>query len=379
VWFGLSLDAIRNSLEDRQVLGQIITNALAWAARRPMALLAPWPGGAPLAAVFALDAEDGFLNAVRAAEVFRREGIQGTFFMLSDLAEQHPRVVEAAKATGEIAIHGDTHDAFAGQPAEVQHQRLAKAKAALGQLSREPILSFRPPYEKYDESTLAAVARAGLQVISIRLNDRSSPKIAAVGEPPRPLLIIPSTYLDDYWAFEGLRLTPAQALEQFKGDLDQAALDAGLYIFSFHTTPPWGLAEGDRLSHLEELIQYAKGKGAWIARLDAVADWWLARERVGVTVTPVGDTRTILSITNGGPKVLPAQRLDFFPPRTVPPLRMAADRVHRFSFGLPHPAASADEAGGPRGEQSFVQVHDRVRLGLFDLRPGETRTLVVDH
>ena len=167
--------------------------------------------------------------------------------------------------------------------------------------------------------------------------------------------------------------------EQFKLDLDQAALDTGLYVFAFHTKPPWGLADGERLSHLEELIQYAKGKGAWIARLDAVADWWLARERVGVTVTPVGDTRTILSITNGGPKVLPAQRLDFFPPRTVPPLRMAADRVHRFSFGLPHPAASADEAGGPRGEQSFVQVHDRVRLGLFDLRPGETRTLVVDH
>jgi len=378
VWFGFSLDAIRNSLEDRQVLGQIITNALAWAARRPMALLAPWPRGAPLAAVFALDAEEGFPNAVRAAELFRRQGVQGTFFMLSDLAEQHPQVVESAKAAGEIAIHGDTHAPFAGQPAEDQYRRLAKAKASLGQLSREQIISFHPPYETYDESTLAAVAKAELQVLFIRVNDRSSPKIASAGDPPRPILIMPTTYLEDYWAFEGMRLTPAQALEQFKLDLDQAALDTGLYVFAFHTKPPWGLADGERLSHLEELIQYAKGKGAWIARLDAVADWWLARERVGVTVTPVGDTRTILSITNGGPKVLPAQRLDFFPPRTVPPLRMAADRVHRFSFGLPGAGSSV---GGVAGswEQSFVQINDRVRLGLFDLRPGETRTLVVDY
>jgi peptidoglycan/xylan/chitin deacetylase (PgdA/CDA1 family) len=379
VWFGFSVDAIRNSPEDRQVLGQIITNAITWVARRPMALLVPWPRGAPVAAVFALDAEEGFPNTLRAAELFRRQGVQGTFFMLSDVAEHHPQVVELAKAAGEIAVHGDSHVPFAGQPAEVQYRRLAKAKASLAELSRGPILSFHPPYEAYDESTLVAAARTELQILFVRLSDRSSPKIASVGNPPRPLLMLPSIYVDDYWAFQGLGLTPAQALEEFKRDLDQAALDTGLYVFSFHTTPPWGLAEADRLSHLEELIQYAKGKGVWIARLDAVADWWLARGQVGVTLRRASETRTILSVTNKGSKAIPDQRLDFFPPRLLSSLRPAAEKVKRFSFGLPGAGSSVDVAGAPPGEEGFVQKRDRVRLALFNLRPGETRTLVFDH
>jgi len=380
VWFGFSVDSIRNRAEDREVLGKMIANAITWAAHRPMALIAPWPRGAPMAAVFALDSEEQFPNATRVVDLFARANIQGTFFMLSEFAERYPQVVEMAKKTGEIAIHGDTHTPFAGQSLEVQYQRLSKAEESLGKLSGERILSFHPPEERYDENTIAAMARANLQILFTRLKDRSSPKIISVGNPPRPLVIVPQPYLDDHWALEGMKLTPPQALEQFKADLDRATLDAGLYTLSFHTTPPFGLAQENLTSILDEMIRYAKAKGAWITRIDTLAQWWLAREQVNVKATHASDFRTILSITNSGSKTIPALRVDFFPPRMAPTIQVKAEPIYRFFFN-PHQAmlSSPEEREGSRQSSfNFTQKHERLVMQLYDLGPGETRTFLVD-
>ena len=140
------------------------------------------------------------------------------------------------------------------------------------------------------------------------------------------------------------------------------------------------MAQENLTSILDEMIRYAKAKGAWITRIDTLAQWWLAREQVNVKATHASDFRTILSITNSGSKTIPALRVDFFPPRMAPTIQVKAEPIYRFFFN-PHQAmlSSPEEREGSRQSSfNFTQKHERLVMQLYDLGPGETRTFLVD-
>lgn len=76
--------------------------------------------------------------------------------------------------TVEVALHGYSHQAraagvrseFAGLPADEQRRRLALGKTALEEAGLGPVCTFIPPWNAYDEHTLAALESLGFEAIS---------------------------------------------------------------------------------------------------------------------------------------------------------------------------------------------------------------------
>jgi polysaccharide deacetylase family protein (PEP-CTERM system associated) len=97
-------------------------------------------------------------NTERILELFEREGVQATFFVLGWVAERFPRLVRAIAAAGhEIASHGYHHQLlYTLTPAQFREDVRA-SKDLLEQASGAPVLGFRAPSYSIIASSLWAL------------------------------------------------------------------------------------------------------------------------------------------------------------------------------------------------------------------------------
>jgi polysaccharide deacetylase family protein (PEP-CTERM system associated) len=97
-------------------------------------------------------------NTQRILELFEREGVRSTFFVLGWVAERFPRLVRDIAAAGhEIASHGYHHQLlYTLTPAQFREDVHA-SKALLEQASGAPVLGFRAPSYSIIESSLWAL------------------------------------------------------------------------------------------------------------------------------------------------------------------------------------------------------------------------------
>lgn len=277
-------------------------------AQGPVARVKAWPGDFRAAAVFSVDTEEDAANALKAARVFEEEGIRGSFYFVSELLKGHEGLVSRLRPAGEIAIHGDIHAPFANQSCQQQLDRLSQAKATLSRLSTGPVVGFRGPGLEVDLNTLLAVSAAKLSYLG---TSRRWGRIPSVIEYPREptrcgkgekvlparLVLLPQLLLDDYRLFFVERLSVEQALAIWKRELDQTLAAGGLFFFSSHTTPPWGLMH-DKADLLRQLVRAAKSKGFWIATAAKVASWILQRDKIKVKAELNQGDRLAVKVTN---------------------------------------------------------------------------------
>ena len=64
-------------------------------------------------------------------------------------------------------------------------------------------------------------------------------------------------------------------------------------VFIFRTELPRVREEGN-LAILENFLRYIKEKDTWICTLEELSDWWLAREKVGITTSRAGNILNII-------------------------------------------------------------------------------------
>lgn len=97
-------------------------------------------------------------NTERILELFEREGVRATFFVLGWVAERFPRLVREIAAAGhEIASHGYHHQLlYTLTPAQFREDVRA-SKALLEQASGSAVLGFRAPSYSIIESSLWAL------------------------------------------------------------------------------------------------------------------------------------------------------------------------------------------------------------------------------
>ena len=79
-YWSFDLTAVNDLPWDRTIAQLLVRNAVAWAARTPLAEVEPWPEGKRAAAVLAQDVEDQFANARYALDPLRAAGVRGTYF-----------------------------------------------------------------------------------------------------------------------------------------------------------------------------------------------------------------------------------------------------------------------------------------------------------
>ncbi|MEE8449235.1 MAG: polysaccharide deacetylase family protein [Thermodesulfobacteriota bacterium] len=370
VWFGFGIDSISETYEEWQNFKTLVSNSLAWLAQQPLAAVKSWPGDYQAGAILALDSEENFAGIAVAIDTLRRARAKASFFLLSELAKDNLPLISEAKEVAEIAIHGDTHELFAGQPADIQSDRLSRAKNDLFRLTGREVQGFRPPGLAVDDDTIKAAARLRLDYIFVPWSGTSSPKIIEYPErrpgkvvtlfAPHKLVLFPQPFHDDYSLFFKAGLSPSRALAVWNLELKRATIEGSLFVFSFHTTPPWGVLNGNE-HILSEVIANAGSMKMWIAPAGKVARWWLTRQSLAVKTEVISRAKASLTITNGNDFSVDEVQVYFFAPESFQSVNVIVPEEFKGKL------------------ISYYAQRQRKLTVLFrELKPGETRWLYIE-
>lgn len=187
---------------NRRLAANLFEDLFLWLAGRPLAAVEPWPEKHRAAVLVQGDIEDQFEKVNSTVELFDRLGIPVTYNLLVDEASRRPDLVKKMLAAdGELAIHGDNHNLFAGQPFHIQHLRLSEAIDYIVKQSSYPA-GFRPPELVFDAVTIEVMQNLGLSyLLADSTADRAYPRFQP-HDPDYPeaggITFFPKCELDDY-------------------------------------------------------------------------------------------------------------------------------------------------------------------------------------
>lgn len=302
-YVGFELRDVADDPWTRGILSLLLRNAVAHVAGIPLAAPEPWPGGNRAAAVIAQDVEDEFANAQGALDTLRAVGVRSTFFVVSDLAREHPELTRALARNGELATHSEDHRRLGGAPADVQRTRLARTHGALTTLAGQRVRGLRPPEEQFDVATLAEWQALGGTYVFANNNGRCAcPEV--VDAAGRRLVLMARVSDDDYITVRRARIRqPAQLAELHHDGWEKARALGGLYILSYHSNM---LARPTTVAALGLMARTLKADtSAWLVTTGEVAEWWVARSAMETTTAARGDT-LLVRVRNAAPTATPA-------------------------------------------------------------------------
>jgi peptidoglycan/xylan/chitin deacetylase (PgdA/CDA1 family) len=228
--------------------------------------------------VFIVDVEDRPETVVDIANVFRRDSIPATYFVVTQLVVQDSVIRDALTATGEVGSHTVDHRTMGGRTLQDQSIGLRRSfEDITGWTGRAPT-GFRPPEESFDRHTLTAWARAGGTYVLARNENRAgSPEMHTTSR--GQIVVIPRLFKDDYNVIVQDRAVRGERIsEAFVEGADKLHAIGGVAVMAGHTQ----IIDTDRRRDAYRIVaQHARQQGGWwFARGDEVADWWLRKSRI---------------------------------------------------------------------------------------------------
>ena len=200
----------------------------------------------------------------------------------------------------EFAVHGLCHvDHSRLTPAQLD-DHLTRAQALFAGRGIDPA-GFRCPYLRYNDDTLAAVRRAGFRydssgslvwpVVNGRETETYGRVLRFYGARPAAdfpalpaieggLVRMPYALPDDESFVDRLALDGAEMAELWLAVLAQTHRLGELFVLGLH---PERVAPCAAALRATLKAARALSPGVWIARLDAIAAWWVARAAATVT------------------------------------------------------------------------------------------------
>jgi peptidoglycan/xylan/chitin deacetylase (PgdA/CDA1 family) len=298
VYWGFELNDVVDRPWNRGVLAVLVRNSVSWAAGQPLASLEAWPRGLVAAAVLAQDVEAEFTNARYALDSLRAAGVPATYFLTSNLALKHRRLVRALAAHGEIGTHTDRHQLLGGAPADSQAAWLRRTQQDLTRLIGRPVHGLRPPEEQFDTTTLVEWRRAGGSYVFGANNSRvAAPELLSIGADT--VVLLARVTDDDVIAVHTVGPDPARALtERYRTDFARVRALGGLYLLSYHSQL---LARPELVPALANLARtVAADDRVWRATAAEVAAWWRAKADLRVTARRDTSGAVTVSVHNRG-------------------------------------------------------------------------------
>ena len=303
VYFGFELETVVDRPWERAITHVLVRNALAYAAGRALAAPDAWPQGYASAAVLAQDVEDEFANARQALDTLKAIRAPATFFIVSDIAQEHRALVADLARYGEIGSHTENHDRLGGADAGTQRTRLLATQRALTALVGRPVAGLRPPEEQFDFQTLEAwQAAGGWYVFGANDSRCASPELLAVGT--QRMVLIGRVANDDYISVRRARTIDAKrvAADQLDAFHKVKAL-GGLYIMSYHSNM---LARAATISALGTVARALRADTTvWLATVGDVARWWLQRDHLVGTADAAAPGAVRVTVRNEGASATP--------------------------------------------------------------------------
>ncbi len=204
--------------------------------------------------------------------------VQATFCWVGRVAEERPDLVRRAVADGhELALHSWDHRPYNQMTDDEQRQDMLRTRETLARISETTPTGHKTASWRFNAATFAIAQSLGLTwVMDEPVGDlpallRPDPSLPPVVQLP------PSWLYDDYTFFVDRLMTPQQAFEFWREDLDVLRDEGKLMCLTLH---PFVTGRPGPSRALARLIDYAIDLGdLWIARADHIARWWLERAR----------------------------------------------------------------------------------------------------
>lgn len=273
---------------DPKLLEAIAHNALLWLLRQPDAYLSAWPHPFSSAAVVAIEGTENFGPVdLEFARKMEDAGAKATYFVASDNVSKSLGIVKSLQSRGhEIAYFGDRFEGFRDQSQAIQARRLTSMRQTF-QRSGVPVSAnagFRAPMDAYDKTTQKLLTEMGFgyHVAFMDGTDSRLPFLAAhpAESPSVPMVVLPRTQQGPEEALESG--DPDDGLKSYFEQLDISLKMGGLSVIS---VPNQSLLTPEQV---DELSKYLKNQRArtWLPTAAQVAQWWHARERIGIRLEP---------------------------------------------------------------------------------------------
>jgi peptidoglycan/xylan/chitin deacetylase (PgdA/CDA1 family) len=311
VWFGWRMDVAATE-RDRELLRRIAQNSALWAAGHVVADVDPWPDAHRSAMSVTQDVEHSFRNSRRLAERFAANHVPVTFFVVTQLAAEHPELAEVLSAAGEVATHSVDHRQVAGRLWSGQLAGLRQARIDVeGWMGVAPV-GFRPPREVFDEYTLEAWRRSGgLYLAGSNYARTAAPEI--FDTPAGPLVVLPRVVDDDYAVMVTRGETSPDSLRAtFLGSIEKVRWLGGLDLLTVHSQL---IDSYSRVDVVEAAVRAAQATGdVWIAQASDIADWWRHRSELKLQVHERVARSAVLSVSNNGTNAVSSAWLHVYLP-----------------------------------------------------------------
>ncbi len=294
VWYGFRLGH-GASREDEESVERLFQNGVRWAANIPAVSIEPWPNGMRSALLITQDVESKFDNVLELANLARRKAAPVTFFVVSQLTEQHPELADSLASVGEVGSHTSDHTVLAGRRYADQRSRLQRSRSEIRNWTGEAVRGLRPPEERFDENTLRAWVEAGGTYL-IGVNDARSASPEVYQTRAGTIVLLPRVIKDDYNVFvqEGALRTRHLTRAYLDGMAKVRSL-GGLAVINIHSQVG---GEAARVGVIGEVIDSTRVESEWwLATGSEVAEWWLARREAAVSLADSGAHRLHLNVS----------------------------------------------------------------------------------
>lgn len=360
VVFGFALTHVEPGWS-RAVSRRIAANAVLWAAGRPVAQLASWPGGARAGVVIAQDvqARPEDIRGVANAAAGR---VPVSFFIAAPAAREHEGVVRAIAGAGEVALRPSEGERIEEGTQARRTQRLREAREAVSRAAADEAVGYHTGGAVPDARTLAAWRTAGGEYVYGTSDVRSAgPEIVPLDGDSVVLLVRATPDDFHYLSVDGVR-DRGELVARFLADIDLVAEFRGLFVMGTHTHT---LGRGDLLPALVAVMDEVAGDSTlWAGTAAAAARWWRDRASAHVTADPGGAAGAAGAVGAG---------------RAGDPAGAAGAAGASGAVGATIAVANA----GPRELTGAVLLvdragEDRVRIALPTLSPRQRWTVTLE-
>ena len=287
-WFGFRMGQGATPDDEERNL-RLFSNGVTWAAGLPAAEIATWPHAALATLLVAQDVESRFGNAVALANIARNKAVPVTFFVVSQLALEHPEIADSLSAVGEVGSQTSDHSVIAELTYSDQRSRLNRSWNEIRGWTGDSVFGLHPPEERFDENTLRAWRGLGGRYV-VAVNDARTASPEIHDTPNGKIVLLPRIIKDDYNVFvQESALRSRHLTEAYLHGMAKVRAVGGLAVVSLRSQVA---GEPGRVGVVGEVIDSALSSGEWwIATGRSVADWWLARNDTHLQISdlPGGD------------------------------------------------------------------------------------------
>jgi peptidoglycan/xylan/chitin deacetylase (PgdA/CDA1 family) len=304
---GKTMPAGSPGFEDHH-LREAIVSSLAWASRVPLIRISPWKGDLPASIVVSIDSEDKFENVGRYLELFNTLHYPATFFNVSHLLKQAPATYANAPSSIEVASHSEDHSDFEGQTSQTQFDRIQASRFEIEEVTETPVLGFRPPEEKFDETTVEAALQNHLRYFS---GNNRFHRFAPVWIADAKLLYFPRVSMDDFEISHRADLSTEAAVKAaLIDDFTRISETGGTYLLSLHTQI---FGQENFFRGLTSALKEIGEQSVWKTNYAEVTARFRARADIELTIAPSPDKKGqfLLTAVNTGTTPTPELNVQF--------------------------------------------------------------------